>query len=154
MKGTSWSRSNIEYIENIPYKAIDLGRKKNSLCPLKYMLFFLLYKMPFLRNWIKLCFNLMELFDWNETFVLSYYTSYYSTDCEMTGDDRQNRWRKTQCHIPEELILHSYCCEILTTWKSMKCSGLIKAVGDTYRSFMISLRNLIRNIWINFLHVL
>jgi len=43
--------------------------------------------MPFLRNWIKLYFNLMKLFDWDETFVLSYYISYYSTDCEMTTDD-------------------------------------------------------------------
>ena len=29
----------------------------------------------------------MKLFDWDETFVLSYYISYYSTDCEMTTDD-------------------------------------------------------------------
>lgn len=130
------------------------SEKKNFLCPLKYMLFFLLYKMPFLRNWVKLYFNLMELFDWNDTFVLSYYISYYSIDCEMTADDSQNRWRMKQCHIPEELIRHSYRCEILKTCKSMKCSCLITAVGGTYGSFMISLRNLNRNIWINFLQVL
>jgi hypothetical protein len=40
-------RSNIEYIENIPYKAIDVGRKKNFLCRWKYVRFLLLYKMPF-----------------------------------------------------------------------------------------------------------
>ena len=148
------SRSNLEYIENIPYKTIDVGRKKNFLCRLKYMCF-LLYKMSFfLRNWVKLCFSLMKLFDWNETFVLSYYNSCYSIDCEMTADDGQKRWRMTQCHIPEELIDPSYRCEIIKTWKSIKCSCLITVVGGMYRSFIISLRNLNLNIWIDFLEVL
>jgi hypothetical protein len=53
------------------------GKKKIFLCCLKYMRFLLLYKMPFLRNWIKLYFNLMKLFDWNET--LSFDTTLVTT---------------------------------------------------------------------------
>ena len=84
------SRSNLEYIENIPYKTIDVGRKK-IFVSLKVHVFLVVQDVFFLRNWVKLCFSLMKLFDWNETFVLSYYNSCYSIDCEMTADDGQKR---------------------------------------------------------------
>jgi hypothetical protein len=56
------SRSNTGYIENMSYKAAGWGGG-GRLCRLKYMRFLLLFKMSFLRNWLKLYFNLMKLFD-------------------------------------------------------------------------------------------
>ena len=58
---------------------------------LKVRAFLVVVQDAFLRDWIKLYFKLIQIFDWNETFVFSYYISYYSIDCEMTADDSPNR---------------------------------------------------------------
>jgi len=42
----------------------------------------------------------MKLFDWNEKFVLSYYISYYSIECEMAADN--SCWR----YVPEFYDFH------------------------------------------------